>query len=254
MTAALILLSAFFVSCVTKDEDGITKVEEGPITNIFEEEINNCETKDYDLANCYYKIAKKEKNFEICDSAPEQAVKNECLNLYSIDMVYEDQIRIDGKVCDKIKSNLELENKCYESIAIKLKDRSYCSYMSDDIKKECQSKIFYETEGGVWKLVEGFSDTGDMGMRYEGGAELKGWIVYEPFYLGKEEAHFKLTDESKMLLPPIFRDRNFALRNVVEDILNGMKDSSSENPVTIKATGLTLNQEGSPFVEISEVL
>jgi hypothetical protein len=255
MIVALILLSAFFVSCVTKEDTRIRKVDEPVITNNhdYEEEINGCETKDYDLGNCYYKIAKREKNFEICDSALEQESKNECLNLYSIDMIYEDQVQIDAKVCDKIKSNIELENKCYESIALKLKDRSYCSYMSDNTKKGCQNKIFYETEGAVWKLTEGFADTGDMGMKYEGNAELKGWLVYEPFYVGKEEAHFKLTDESKMLLPPIFRDRNFALRNVPENIIEGLKDSSNENLKTIKTTGLTLNQEGSPFIEISEI-
>jgi len=116
-----------------------------------------------------------------------------------------------------------------------------------------------------WTLESGTPPSADPEpLIYTGTAVLQGWIVYEPYYVSGDVAHFKLTAESTEKLPEEIQDRQtFILltRDGIDkykwastNIINELETYGIENPATIGVDEIQIQMEGSPFLNLVEIV
>lgn len=104
----------------------------------------------------------------------------------------------------------------------------------------------------------------DMGEKYEGSAQLTGWIIYEPYYgNAPDEPHFHVLNVENLpveitgRLPGKSYLQNYAINRGEEldpRILMQLETYSEENPATIMVDEIELPSEGSPILSLIEIL
>ncbi len=101
-----------------------------------------------------------------------------------------------------------------------------------------------------WTLTSGTPPYADPDpIVYEGNVELTGWVINKPAYVGENVPHFHVLNTDA--LPKDMKNIEFQiypLDTVSQDILK----STEQNPVTIQATKIKVNMEGSPMMTLEE--
>lgn len=99
-----------------------------------------------------------------------------------------------------------------------------------------------------WTLTSGTPPYADPDpLIYEGNVQLTGWVVYQPVYVGEEVAHFHVANAEA--LPKNIKQINYQIQ-APESVKNEILKSTEENPITIHATKIRVNMEGSPVLTI----
>lgn len=103
---------------------------------------------------------------------------------------------------------------------------------------------------GDWRLTSGTPPYADPDpLVYEGDVQLTGWLIYQPAYVGEDEPHFHVSNTEG--LPEPVRESNFQIE-ASENLRAEILQSTEENPITIHATKILVNIEGSPVMTMKE--
>lgn len=157
-------------------------------------------------------------------------------------------------ICEAITAGSDEQYQCHWIFATLYKNLDLCKYLNDSKAEECQKAIYYKTANAEWNLSQGIPPYADPGLLvYEGTAKLTGWIVYRPFYVGEDQPHFHVADESIKDLPYLNRKfLDFNLFKVSEEIQEKLKNSSEQNPITIEVNEISFKSEGTPSIKITK--
>lgn len=225
----------------------------------------------------------KSDELEKCYTYDKEEQKKECIENYAISESYSYNMKgktiNDSAVCELLDVGSYSWTKCYWNFALGLKEKSLCEKLPEtfdkvssapkyasyefekQIKENCEKEINYKTEKAEWGIKD-YED--DWYISYTGRGEIKGWLIYKPYYIGEDEPHFHIADESKKDLPwhmvVMLSDEkneyysNYYFTENREEIVEKLKNSSEENPATIIADGFSIPMEGSASINIVEVL
>lgn len=205
---------------------------------------------------------------KILNIAPKDVTDTEMDECY-----FKDSSRDLETICPKISKNSWKYTVCNRYISHQKADVSYCNVLPesqqelDDLyakekydwhpdigmtRKRCKQDISYQYQDANWQLEP---DNSLESYKYNGHAELKGWIEYRTVYdPEKTYPFFNVADESKLKLPPHYQEkRNFF--TVADDIVNQLKPYNAQNPANVTATEIRngLGGEGPIKLTITKV-
>ena len=217
-----------------------------------------------------------EGKLEKCEDMDFEIQEEECLYDYVSSKIYWEEVTSleDYELCDAFEENSLNRTQCTWLFAMKTRESDLCkdieyepieSYNEHLTEEICEKSLSYEYEDASWKLKSGFPPYADPdNLMYEGSAEIRGWVVMEPVYVGDPIEQLKVHDEDIMKLPVTFQKRGvFQLRELdtqgkyapaEEEFMSELRNYSEQNPATIKITSVYASMEGTPLVGIEEVV
>ncbi len=251
----LILLILLITGCSNIDKSKaptITKNEIQKENKTDEKSINPNKNLDPQEQN------EVEEALRICEINNFKYTRDECIlnaaysEVYSYDKGKSESPKL--YICEAITAGSEEQFQCYWVFATLYKNLDLCKYLNDGKTEDCKKAIYYKTENAEWNLSHGIPPYADPGLLvYEGTAKLTGWIVYRPFYVGEDQPHFHVADESIKDLPYLNRKfLDFNLFKVSEEIQEKLKNSSEQNPITIEVNEISFKSEGTPSIKITK--
>lgn len=178
----------------------------------------------------------------------------------------------DSLLCGLITKNSWKNAECYWLFAMKFKDQNLCEFLPEQksniteylehedyppdyaLINNCHETIAYENGEANWQLSSGIPPYADPEpLVFEGRAELQGWIVNIPFYVGESEPHFHVADESLKNIPQQF-GRDFYLQDLPAETLNQLMQHGENNPATAVVTEIKVLIEGNPIMQLQGIL
>lgn len=99
-----------------------------------------------------------------------------------------------------------------------------------------------------WTLTSGTPPYADPDpIVYEGNVKLTGWVINKPAYVGDNVPHFHVSNTEA--LPKDMKNIEFQIYPL-DTVSQQTLKSTEQNPVTVQATKIQVNMEGSPMMTI----
>ncbi len=177
------------------------------------------------------------------------------------------------------------QSQCYFELAMNSKDQNICESMlfgsSEELEEyfelnqienkkyydylftgRCKNEIEYSYQDAKWALEAGTPPWAEKLLIYTGKAELSGWIIHKPAYVGEAEAHFHVSDDDVQKLPPSLHHRQDYLlmsdinewTRVGEDIIKNLEAISEAEMATIIVDKAAIAIEGSPALNFVNIV
>lgn len=215
-----------------------------------------------------------EDKLQKCQNMDFKLQKEECLFNYITQKLYweEESTLDDLEICGTFEERPRNKAECIWVFAMKTHDESLCDLVefeptdSDDYLdgKTCKQSLSYTYEDASWTLKSGFPPTADpSSIQYEGSAEIRGWIVEEPIYVGEAVEQFKIHPDDAIKLPPSFQSKEvFQIKNYLpekgyipaeDEVFTQLREYSQSNPATVKISAVYKTSEGTPAIGLEEV-